>query len=342
MNEHNTSVPAIPKRVLLTGAGFSHNFGGYLAEEMWVKLFNSPFIQRSADLKAMLFQERDYESIYERALRKPDDDPDKSAIFTAVLDSYRQMDEILRRWPYETVGQFAISYLRLRDFLEMFSGSEDVPGLIFTLNQDVFLERHFADDLGMSLPWLPVKAWNFGMNQPSLDEITLTLPEQEDQHDAFQKLRRAKLYYIKLHGSSNWKRHDGSETLVIGHGKAQSIANEPVLIHNFKLFQDTIFHQGCQLLTIGYGFGDQHINEQLAMAIMQNRLKLYILDPSRPYSFLERLTRELGSKLLEKGLAGYFQCTLHELLPADESVSPSWLELEKLYFEGCGEPTGKG
>jgi hypothetical protein len=332
MDERNVSLPTIPKHVLLTGAGFSRNFGGYLAEEMWVRIFNNPLVQRSQDLKAILFRDHDYENIYERALSKPNDDPDKNAIFTAVLDSYRHMDEILRRWPYETGGQFPVSYLRLRDFLKKFSVRGGAPGFIFTLNQDLFLERHFADDLGMELPWLPTRHWNFGMNQPSLDELTLTLPEQQDLSGAIWSLPGEKLYYVKLHGSSNWKRHDGSEALVIGHSKAQSIADEPVLMRNFSLFKDTIFHPGCQLLTIGYGFGDRHINEQLAMAIMQYQLKLYILEPSGPYSFLKHLKNKFDDKLLERGLAGYFQCTLHGLLPADESTSPSWFDLERLYF----------
>lgn len=284
-------------------------------------------------MKAMLFQDRDYESIYERELSKPNEDPNRTAIFTAVLDSYRQMDEILRRWPYETIELFPVSYLRLGDFLKRFSGREGSPGTIFTLNQDLFLERHFADHLGIELPWVPTRDWKFGANQPSLDELTLSLPDQTDLPDNVGKLSGEKLYYIKLHGSSNWKRHDGSEGLVIGHGKAQSIANDPVLMRNFSLFQEAIFRPGCRLLTIGYGFGDRHINEQLAKAILQNRLKLYILEPSRPFSFFERLKEQgFNNKLLERGLAGYFQCTLHDLLPSDRTSSPLWLELERLYL----------
>ena len=36
--------------VLLTGAGFTKTFGGYLASEMWATILNQPEVQRSPEL----------------------------------------------------------------------------------------------------------------------------------------------------------------------------------------------------------------------------------------------------------------------------------------------------
>jgi len=38
-------------RVLLTGAGFTKNFGGPLAREIWSLIFNNPRIQQTPSLR---------------------------------------------------------------------------------------------------------------------------------------------------------------------------------------------------------------------------------------------------------------------------------------------------
>ena len=39
--------PQISKNILLTGAGFTKNFGGFVATEMWEKIFNCSEVQDS-------------------------------------------------------------------------------------------------------------------------------------------------------------------------------------------------------------------------------------------------------------------------------------------------------
>ena len=53
--------------VLLTGAGFTKSFGGYLASEMWATILNQPEVQDSPELlKGMRDLENlDYEMFYE-------------------------------------------------------------------------------------------------------------------------------------------------------------------------------------------------------------------------------------------------------------------------------------
>ena len=40
--------------ILLTGAGFTKNFGGFLANEMWSKIHNHPMVQSKPKLKQLL------------------------------------------------------------------------------------------------------------------------------------------------------------------------------------------------------------------------------------------------------------------------------------------------
>ena len=42
------------KRVLLTGAGFSRNWGGRLAREMWEEIFSHPAVQLRPALRMLL------------------------------------------------------------------------------------------------------------------------------------------------------------------------------------------------------------------------------------------------------------------------------------------------
>jgi hypothetical protein len=53
--------------LLLTGAGFTKTFGGYLASEMWATILNQPEVQNSPELlKGMRDLENlDYEMYYE-------------------------------------------------------------------------------------------------------------------------------------------------------------------------------------------------------------------------------------------------------------------------------------
>src|SRR5947208_735516 len=51
------------KRVLLTGAGFSRNWGGRLAREMWEEIFSNPAVQRRPSLRTLLLRVPMFEDV---------------------------------------------------------------------------------------------------------------------------------------------------------------------------------------------------------------------------------------------------------------------------------------
>jgi hypothetical protein len=56
-------------KILLTGAGFSHNFKLPLARHVWTMIFNDPKIQKSPSIRCALFDRTyNYESLYEKIL----------------------------------------------------------------------------------------------------------------------------------------------------------------------------------------------------------------------------------------------------------------------------------
>jgi len=82
----------ISKCILLTGAGFTHNFGGFLGEEMWAEIFNHPEIQKQSNVRELMLHDHDYESVYNKILwdtntasTKTDREAVKNAVYAAYL-----------------------------------------------------------------------------------------------------------------------------------------------------------------------------------------------------------------------------------------------------------------
>lgn len=151
-----------------------------------------------------------------------------------------------------------------------FAGDRSRPGYFFTLNQDLFVERHY----GNSPPNAPLALLGlgrgarlqstFGRILDSRDQIALPArmsPLTAQTGDAF--------YFVKLHGSCNWLASDGSQRMVIGRGKRQQIAEEPILAAYLGLFEEVLCSSRKRLLVTGYGFQDEHINRMIATAIEQ-------------------------------------------------------------------------
>ena len=67
------------KKILFTGAGFSHNFGVPLTRDLWSRIFNQPEIKKSPILNNEFHSTQNYESAYANILKTKN----RSAIDTA-------------------------------------------------------------------------------------------------------------------------------------------------------------------------------------------------------------------------------------------------------------------
>lgn len=86
--------------------------------------------------------------------------------------------------------------------------------------------------------------------------------------------------YFKLHGSIAWQTTDGLPLLVIGRDKVSTIKQHPILQWSFGKFQEFLARPNTRLMVIGYGFGDDHINDAIVSAHQKGSLKLmYLLHP---------------------------------------------------------------
>jgi len=165
------------------------------------------------------------------------------------------------------------SLLRTDRFLAHFDA-------IFTLNQDTYLEQHYVyqpvhqsthgDRLGIDIPGLkePAPIIEHG-NQLTKATVRYVLSEGFTLRDGWQP-------YIKLHGSYNW-RSEGGHLLIVGGTTSIDIARIPLLTWYHAQFRSMITKPNTRLMIIGYGFGDEHINECLQSAARAST-KLFIVD----------------------------------------------------------------
>jgi hypothetical protein len=148
---------------------------------------------------------------------------------------------------------------------------------IFTLNQDLLLERHYLNDnvsllsngkwSGFTLPgMLPGSA----LHNPNLGML---LPGGSDTlkiEDRFQP-------YIKLHGSSNWYDSTTAEVMVLGANKSALINEQPVLKWNLDQFVRHLGKRQTRLMVIGYSFSDNHINNAILAAAQAKNIEVVAL-----------------------------------------------------------------
>ena len=90
-----------------------------------------------------------------------------------------------------------------------------------------------------------------------------------------------------------------------------------------------------ELLIIGYGFRDDHINGVIAEAIEKHSLKLYILSPTDPSVFKNGLCKaaQVCGDQIFSGLSGYFQSSFLDLFPSNAPDTPQWKELQDTFFD---------
>jgi hypothetical protein len=300
--------------VLLTGAGFTKAFGGYLASEMWATILNQPEVQNSPELlKGMRDLENlDYEKFYED-IQVSGTEQQKKDLNAAIRSAFKEMDDNIRtRKPSSLAHSCCNLICRIVQ--------DQSPSFIFTLNQDMFFERYHSREKITVVPGLPDHIDRFREADQNSTDFGLRLPAQEELEPRKRELFRkgfAQIAYVKLHGSQGWLSHDGSDAMVIGTQKASRIESEPLLKWYFSLFEQVLNGPETRLLIVGYGFSDKHINQCIVDAIGKG-LKLYVISPQSPQEFKNQfktplhgsyMKRPFGDELWD-GLVQYWPATL--------------------------------
>lgn len=275
-----------------------------------------------------MLERLDYEALYHEVLSSDSYTSDERRSLTqAIRNAYQEMHELICQGDLKRNNAAAAV---CRAFIARFDGSGHERGFLFTLNQDLFMERFFSLSYQqaslLKIPGLGHPKW-FNGQLPSIltDEDFVRLPD-ENRLEKFKPTFWSKsvecFAYVKLHGSYGWRSsQDGGDVMVIGHEKLGSIEKEPLLKWYMSLFEEILREPARNLVVVGYGFGDEHINDVIADAIRDHGLRLYVISPKLPAEFRETLaplnsfvTGPLiprGTELWE-GLYGYYRATVTE------------------------------
>jgi hypothetical protein len=268
--------------ILLTGAGFSRNWGGWLASEAFEYLIGCT--ELAGDLRTLLWDSKAKGGGFEDALADLQNEYARTAdartktridlLQSALAGMFNQMDNAFATTTFEPTNylQFAI-----KTFLVRFDA-------IFTLNQDLLLERHYLDDnvalssarrwSGWQMPGLKPLHPNPPYFDPNLAKVAIRTPDPS----AFQEQGGFQPYY-KLHGSSNWHSDAGERMLIMGGNKAVNINQYPLLRWYSQKFVEYLGRPQARLMVIGYSFSDAHINKTITDAADEGTLELFIVDP---------------------------------------------------------------
>lgn len=324
--------------VLLTGAGFTKNYGGLLAGEVWNEIFNHP----QARLHPNLLQELsdsypDFEAVYDLALNGKLGPEAKDAAISAVGAAFRSLD---KRIVQTCQGR---SLHGVRSFLGLFGPSKaGTAGFVFTLNQDLFVERFALQasvSANLTLPGYPFRPGCHGpylaagSSGPLASDDYRVVPTENDAG----KIEKSTLigsgtHYVKLHGSMAWRRPDGGAAMVIGRGKGNQIAIEPILLAYFRIFQRVLLERASRIVIVGYSFRDDHINDLVADAVAKASVDLVVVNPAPWSVFRQRLTGShkggaLAAKLTTGRGSRYFCASLTDLLPEGGKQPEGWAQL---------------
>lgn len=319
--------------ILLTGAGFTYNFGGFLAKEMWANIFVNPMVQDNSLIRKMMLDvsnDYDYEAIYQDIVwsnKAEISEADKKSLTKAVSEAYQRLDTNVR-------DQSKRLHLDpINDLIQCFEGnSSKVDGFFFTLNQDIFVERFYQHGTKkpLTLPSVkkvPADADTSKRKRPLSGGDFVVLPSREEIEEP---LNPVEFHYIKLHGAFNWRSsQNGDMMAIIGSNKKEQIEREPLLSWYYhELFEKVLTLRDRKLLVIGYGFKDDHINEVIFRAMKHNNLQLYILSPTDPKEMLAAVKKKIPCVV--EHLYGYYPYNLKEV--CSEEASSVFIDVMKKYF----------
>jgi hypothetical protein len=329
------------RNILLTGAGFSKDFGALLANEISIRLFNSKEITPDIKKKIAHIEDSNYEEVYESIT-----DDEKVIYKELLLDIFKEIDSKLK-------------IKNLSQIMKLFFNQAQY-NFIFTLNQDLLLERYFLSDSlvrqsefrgnneAIKKNLDSIIRTNFSYTNYSLSNVVKHAPNSNGciqpgeyffddfvQVIKFEKSCLPKIgfnNYIKIHGSSNWEDSEGNNMLITGKSKKSLLKKHKVLQYSFAMLEKTLSIAELKIVIIGYSFTDQHINKVLLNSI-KNGSKLFIIDPMKFDRFKKNLKMDSNDKddksTFIDAIEKYFDHLLKDILDGKDRYL-SMLEQELL------------
>jgi hypothetical protein len=251
------------------------------------------------------------------------------------LTAYGLLDAVIRECRFRRPRRINLTYFS--EFISRFAGEGNERGFFFTLNQDLFIERYHSAQKKPVIPGgINSPRFNIGSDKILVPEDFVNVPAEQELERHKKELRNlGHLYYVKLHGSYDFRDKNNQQKLVIGLYKDEQIQNEPILAWYFHLFKEALSLPERRLLIIGYGFKDPHINKVIVTSIMENNLKIFIINPRDPGDFRDVTLAgvEAQGDMIWEAVAGYYPYTLADFFPEGTSPTQIYKNFETDFFD---------
>lgn len=261
--------------VLLLGAGFSRNWGGWLASEVIGELCGR--LANEPDLVRLLMNKRNFEEVLaqlqQEARTGESDACDRlNRMEQAVREVFQDMNKAFVQCPGMEFSP------HVQNSVQAYMANFDA---IFTLNQDLLLEMYYKIELHRS----PRRQWT-GSYFPGVTPPPNwhSLRPEEHIHAQWTEAEHFKVEsgtqpIFKLHGSVNWLDKEGGHLLVMGGSKESLIEHSKLLTWYQDKFSEYLFDGSTHLMVVGYSFSDIHINQILIDAAANNDMHMYLVNP---------------------------------------------------------------
>lgn len=330
-------IGSFSKRVLLTGAGFSKNWDGYTAAEMWQRILGDAHVQENEELRRLLIDKTSFETALAKAQAGSVSSDAAEKLEKATLRAFQSLDRQLltaAKSGSTCINIYGVQRFLCRFFWHPPGKSPPDTGYIFTVNQDLWLERFLfnTDVYGPKDPTLPgVRPAPgqrfFHVHCPSnYDDVLVNIGATVEETPL-----KGQFNCIKLHGSFNWRTATGEPAMVIGDHKALQISSLPLLDFYHEAFEQVLRTGDVRLMIIGYGFGDEHINSVIASAVQQCGLRVFIWNTQA--DIVERLKSSVphGIEILQ-GLITLETRRMIEVFPPDQRDTESYSRISSEFF----------
>jgi hypothetical protein len=291
-------------KILLCGAGFSHNWKAPLACEVAASLLAS--VGNDASLQSLLKKHhKNFENALSELQRAHKAVPceELERLQRAISIMFDGINTSLADCQFEFSNDLKYS---VAGFLTGFAA-------LFNLNQDLLLELQYGRHVLMAS-----NARKGGFYQPGMKQIhnpllhpivdrykqrwTPAQPPFSEQSGNLQP-------HYKPHGSSDWHADDGRGLLIMGGDKSALIKEHEVLEWHYQQFMNYLSRPNTHLMVIGYSFSDEHINDAILKAWRARTLTgMFIVDPRGldvlPETLMEVRIMNVSERPLRETFAG--------------------------------------
>ncbi|MBP9829201.1 MAG: SIR2 family protein [Proteobacteria bacterium] len=315
---------------ILTGAGFSKNWGGWLSQELWNFLIGHAEVQQDEKLKELLWNNIDNgfeHALCEAKQRAENNDEWKKRygnLQKVVSQAFKEMNAL-----FDDVSNFCQGDYEIQKFIAEFD-------IIFTTNQDMLVEKRFSSLAeNLCIPGIKSRYPGAFRGAAYLNDCSGIIDRDTQYPDSQGYNAPVDHAYIKLHGSSNWfTSQGGNELMILGGEKAAQIAGNTLIKSYFDILREKLSEPKSRLLILGHSLLDFHINEIIFEAIRNYGLKFYIWNNSGLKDLMKNLEKDpnYDEQFFKQGLIGVSIVSLQYILKEDSIREFEFARIKREFF----------